>query len=230
MSDLLDSAADLLLGSRCPGCHRPGRGLCGACSAELRAGRIRFAEREPSPPGYPLTVCAGDYTGVLPAMIAGFKDERILGLAGPLAGRLTGSVVHLLAALGRVGAAYSLVPVPSSPAAVRERGLDHTQLLARRVARQLRREFGVVLPVRRLVRPPRRALDQVGLDAAARWQNRRHHFTASPSTNDEVPILLDDVTTTGATLAAAAAALARVGSPALGAAVVAATVRRRRPA
>lgn len=228
MSDLVDHAADLLLGSRCPGCHRPGHGLCSDCRAELFAGRTRFAERDPSPPGYPLTVCGGDYTGVLPALIAGFKDERLLGLATPFAARLTGSVVHLLAALGRVGEAYALVPVPSSAAVVRERGLDHTRLLAGRVARQLRRDYGLALPVRRLVRPPRRALDQVGLDATARWQNRRHHFAATAAREGEVPILLDDVTTTGATLAAAASALAQVGSPVLGAVVVVATVRRHR--
>lgn len=229
MSGLLDHAADLLLGSRCPGCHQPGRGLCVACRHELARGRVRFVERDPSPPGYPLTVCAGDYTGVVPALLSGFKDERLLDLAGPLAARLGASVAHLLAALGRVGTAYALVPVPSAPAAIRERGSDHTHLLAARTAREVRRQVGLVLPVRRLVRPPRRAVDQVGLDARARLLNRSNHFGAVPALRGEIPILVDDVTTTGSTLAAASLALARIGSPAVGAVVVAATVRRHQP-
>lgn len=226
MSDLLDHAADLLLGSRCPGCHLPGRGLCASCRRELARGRVGFVERDPSPPGFPLTVSAGDYTGVMPALLTGFKDERLVDLAAPLAGRLGQSVVHFLAALGRLGQAYALVPVPSAPVAIRERGLDHTQLLATRAAREVRREVGLVLPVRRLIRPPRRVVDQVGLDATARLMNRSNHFLAVPSSRGEILILVDDVTTTGSTLAAAALALARVGSPALGAVVVAATVRR----
>ncbi|WP_425308679.1 phosphoribosyltransferase family protein [Ammonicoccus fulvus] len=226
MSDLLDHAADLLLGSRCPGCHQPGRSLCAACRQRLAGGRVRFVERDPSPVGFPLTVCAGDYTGVMPALLSGFKDERLLDLATPLAARLGASVMHLLAALGRVGSAYALVPVTSSPAAIRERGLDHTHLLATRAARLVRREVGLALPVRRLVQPPRRAVDQVGLDAVARLRNRRNHYAAVPAPRGEIPILVDDVTTTGSTLAAAARALADSGSPALGAVVVAATVRR----
>ncbi|MDO5501498.1 MAG: ComF family protein [Propionibacteriaceae bacterium] len=223
----IDAAADLLLGSRCPGCGQPGHGLCRGCRIELEQGRVRFVRRDPSPPGMPLTVAAGDYVGVMPHLVAGFKDERLLGLAGPLATRLALAVAHLLAALGHLGTAYHLVPIPSAPAAVRERSVDHTRLLAHRTKAVLRREAGLGVVVRHGLRPGRRVTDQVGLDAGARWQNREGHFrVAGTPPSDSVPILIDDVTTTGATLAAAARTFAAAGTPVLGAAVVAATVRR----
>lgn len=227
---LLDAAADLFLGSRCPGCHRPGRLLCSTCSAELAAGHVRFVCRDPSPPHFPPTVAAGDYVGIVPRLVAGFKDEALVGLGGALADRLVRALACLLTALGRPGLRCHLVPIPSSPAAVRRRGMDHTGVLAHRVARELRRDCGLVLPVRRALRLTGRVADQVGLDAAGRWRNKLDHVAVRrPGPSGSVPILVDDVTTTGASLAAAARALEQAGAPVLGAVVVAATIRRTPP-
>lgn len=180
-------------------------------------------------------MCAGDYTGAVRRLIAGFKDEALIGSADELAGRLALAAAHLLATVGRPGSRYCLVPIPSLPAAVRERGLDHTHVLARATARRLRREVGLVVPVTRLLAARGRGPDQAGLDAAARQANRRNHFVvrAPPGLaatrgrlEGRVPILVDDVTTTGATLASAALALTEAGAPPLGAIVVAATIKR----
>lgn len=239
MERLRDSAADLLLGGRCPGCDRPGRGLCRICRAEVRRGQVGFAGRDPSPPGFPLAVAAGEYAGVVRRLISAFKEEALIGLAGELGRRLVLALAHLIAALGCPGSPLCLVPIPSRPAAVRERGLDHTATLARTASRALARRTGLRLPVRPLLLPLAGASDQVGLDAAQRWLNKRDHFavraaprlglpaTRSTGRGASVPILVDDVTTTGATLAAAATALTDAGSPPLGAVVIAATVRRR---
>lgn len=224
-----DAAADLLLGSRCPGCDRPGHGLCRACQVLVGAGRVHFAVRTPSPPGFPPTVCAGEYAGVLSKLVARYKDERLLALGPVLAERLTLSVRHLLATSGRSGQAYSLVPVPSRPAAVRDRGLDHTLTLARRTAGELRRRDALEVRAERMLRSTGWTDDQAGLDAAARLANREGQFTVRGRAPLLPVVLVDDVTTTGATLAAAATALRAAGIPVLGAAVVAATVRRRPP-
>jgi predicted amidophosphoribosyltransferase len=175
-------------------------------------------------------VCAGEYAGVLRKLVARYKDERLLALGPVLATRLTCSVVHLLAALGRVGRAYRLVPVPSQPAAIRDRGLDHTLTLARRTARELRRGSALGIRTDRILRATGRADDQAGLTAAARLANSAGKFTVAgrPDPHTAV-ILVDDVLTTGATLASAATTLRAAGIPVLGAAVVAATVRRRPP-
>ncbi|WP_432558014.1 ComF family protein [Granulicoccus sp. GXG6511] len=227
---LIDAAADLFLGYRCPGCDRPGRSLCLACRAALAAGHVRFVGRDPSPPHLPLTVAGGDYVGVVPRLVSAFKDEALTGLSGALADRLARAVAHLLAALGRPGDRYHLVPIPSTAGAVRRRGMDHTAVLARRVSRQLRQECGLVLPVRSLLCMRGRVVDQVGLDAAERWANKMDHVVVrrcGPA--GSVPVLLDDVTTTGASLAAGARALELAGTPVLGAVVVAATIRRYLP-
>lgn len=225
---IVDAAADLLLGSRCPGCDRAGQGLCPGCREELAAGHVRFVSRDPAPPHFPLTVAGGDYVGIVPRLVAGFKDEALLGLAGVLAERLVRAVACLVTALGRPGLRCHLVPIPSAVAAVRQRGIDHTGVLAHRVARRLRRVSGLVMPVRHSLRPANRVLDQVGLDAAARWHNKLDRMEVRRrGPEGSVPILLDDVTTTGASLAAAARALEGAGTPVLGAVVVAATVRRR---
>lgn len=224
---MLDVAADLLLGGRCPGCERPGHGLCRACRELVGAGRVHFAGRSPSPLGYPLTVCAGEYAGVLRRLVARYKDERLLALSAVLGERLALSVVHLLAAVGRIDQCYRLVPVPSRPAVVRERALDHTRTLARQAARRLHRSTGLKLQVQQSLRSIGAAADQAGLGAAARLANREGQFRATRWPEPQAAaILIDDVSTTGATLAAAATTLRRAGVPVLGAAVVAATVRR----
>jgi predicted amidophosphoribosyltransferase len=179
----------------------------------------------------PLTVAGGDYVGVLPRLISGFKDESLTGLTGLLADRLLRALACLLAALGRPGERFHLVPIPSTAAAVRKRGMDHTHVLARAVAQRTRRDGGLVLPVRRVLRTRGGVADQVGLDAVARWANKFDHVEVRRSgPARSVPILLDDVTTTGASLAAAARALEGADTPVLGAVVVAATVRRHLPA
>ncbi|MDX6323208.1 MAG: hypothetical protein QOF52_3066, partial [Propionibacteriaceae bacterium] len=124
-------------------------------------------------------------------------------------------------------AEIALVPVPSSAAAVRERGFDANWALARRVAGELRGQGVDVVPVR-LLQQRRGVRDQAGLDASARAANLggRLRVGREPP-RDRAILLIDDVVTTGSSLVEAARALRAGGLSVLGAATVAATVRFR---
>ncbi|WP_249523558.1 ComF family protein [Modestobacter marinus] len=233
--------ADLVLPRSCAGCARPGDVLCPACRRRLT--RPRLAEPRRHPPGFPPTVAAGAYAGpVRPAVLA-FKEHGRAELAGPLGTALALAVCVVLAgAAGPAGAPVLLVPVPSSPAAIRQRGRDHVRELADRAVVELR-DAGLdarTAPVLgRLRGRAGRTRDSAGLDAAARRANLSGRFQARPAGHGAwagVPagsrlVLVDDVVTSGATLTEGARALAGPGdtpcrdTPVL-AAVVAATPRR----
>lgn len=125
-----------------------------------------------------------------------------------------------------------LVPVPSAARAVRARGFDAGLALARAAASRL--------PGARagpLLTSTRRVADQSGLGAAERRENLAGAFRVgwarpwSPglprAAADGVRVVVvDDVVTSGASLTEAVRALQAGGVPVLGAATVAATVRR----
>lgn len=181
-------------------------------------------------------MAGAEYDERLQGLVTGFKERQVRAAAPLLGQRLGLAVAWLLAARGRPGRAYLLVPIPSVPAVVRERGLDCTGLLARAAAREVRRLVGLRVPVRRALRQTAVVRDQAGLHAEERWANLSGALTAVPSVlargpgpADPVAVIVDDVTTTGATLAEAHRALLTAGVPVLGAAVAAATVRRTPP-
>lgn len=171
---------------------------------------------------------AAAYAGEWRAALVACKERRAWHLVRPLGDALAASVA---AALGGSGVATPvlLVPMPSRPAAVRERGLDVTGELARRAASRLS-SVGLPTRVDRGLRLVGGGEDQGGLGEAERWRNMAHRLVARPG-RPGVRVVVDDITTTGASLAGAVAALAGAGTPALAAAVVAATPRRdgRRP-
>lgn len=223
-----EALRDLLTGSRCAGCGRPGRLLCRACAAGLPQVAVP-AWPDPVPPGLAPPWAAAAYEGTVRELVVGHKERRRLAHAPPLAALLALAV----------GAAAPgpdpvlILPVPSRRAVVRARGHDPLGTLARLAARRLRRD-GVAaraVPGVLAVRGP--VLDQAGLGAAARAANLagsqwapglRRLAGAPPGTR---LVVVDDVVTTGSTLAEAQRALAAVGVAVTGHALVAATPRRR---
>jgi predicted amidophosphoribosyltransferase len=224
---LADAARDLLLGSACVGCGRPGRVLCPSCAASLpRHGRLSWPT--PTPPGLAPPFAAGAYDGLLKVLVNEHKEHGVLALAAPLGRVLADVLGDLLAVAAVPGAPVLLVPVPSRRPVVRRRGHDPLLRTGRRAAVHLRRT-GVPATVRRLLVPTGRVLDQSTLDARARAANLAGSMAARPpraNDRDATLVVVDDVLTTGSTVREAQRALEARGLRVAGVATVAATRRR----
>lgn len=100
-----------------------------------------------------------------------------------------------------------LCPLPTAPARIRERGFDHTKLLARIVGKRMRRFVSYNLKRYSSVR-------QLGASRSQRIKQMQDEFyVESPEhIKGEHIVLLDDVITTGASLASAAHTLKKAGA------------------
>jgi predicted amidophosphoribosyltransferase len=207
----LADALALVLPVACAGCDEPDVALCEECRAELRPRVIRSAEG--------LEVCSGlAFTGVPARVVRALKEEGRTSLARELAPALRAAAGAAVADAGDAASTARgivFVAVPTSGAAYRRRGYRVVELVARRAG----------LRTARLLRASRATADQRGLGREARRGNVAHSMRARGAEGLRI-VLLDDVVTTGSTLDEAARALRAGGAEVLGAATVAATVRR----
>lgn len=222
----LAAAGDLVLPGTCAGCDRPGPVICPRCRGEvagLALPTLGPVTPRPVPPGWPGCTGTVRYAGVTARLARAFKDGERRDLAEPL-GRLLADAVGRAVA-GAVDPGTTLVvPVPSSPAAVRRRGDQPTLLLARRVPWVLGRGF----EARAVLRMDRGTADQAGLDRAARLANLDGVMRVPrPSlVRGRRCVLVDDVLTSGATLTEGRRALLAAGATHVDLAVAMVTVRR----
>jgi ComF family protein len=202
LRDLVDDLLAALLPGRCPGCGARAEPVCDSCAASMRA----------APPGRALSgvsssVAAFAYEGVARELVARvkYRNERV-------------AVRWLARELARACATIPtevdvITWIPASAPRRAARGVDHGELLARAVSREL--DVSVTALLRRGPGPP-----QTGRPAAERRVGPA--LRATPRARDRCVLVIDDVTTTGATLIAAARALRACGARD----VVAATVAR----
>jgi predicted amidophosphoribosyltransferase len=182
---MLERLVDLCFPPQCAACGEPGTGLCERCVPRTEP----IARALPS-----LTVTAlGAYRGALRAAVLALKDGR-RDVADALGERL--------AALVRPGAL--LVPVPTTTARRRSRGIDGVELIARRAAR----DAGA-----RLCRALERAAGnaQQGRSGAERRSARGRFVCESGLVAGRDVVLVDDVCTTGTTLEDCAEAVRTAG-------------------
>lgn len=221
------AAADLVLGVACVGCERPGLALCSACSRCLTGLPFRTWP-DPCPPGLPPVWAVTAYADAARAALVAHKEDGRLALARPLGRALAVAALGLLASLPGTPGRVHLVPVPSRPGVVRERGHDPLLRMTRE-ARQALRRCGIQASVTSVLRQRRAVADQAGLQAADRAANlagafvTRSRLPAGPA--QDAWVVVDDIITTGATALEAASALAFADVSVLGVAVVAATAR-----
>lgn len=227
-----DALLDLVLGSSCAGCGRPGRLLCPRCwSALPRSGHA--ARPTPCPAGLALPFAGGEYDGVLKVLVNAHKEHAQFALARPLGEVLAHVVRDLLAQQAPSGpeGGWLLAPVPSRRAVVRRRGHD-PMLRVSRCAAALLRRWGIGVRVGRLLVVGTVTEDQAGLHAGARAANlagaMRCRAGAARRVRDagQAVVVVDDVLTTGSTAREAQRALEAAGVVVLGVATVAATRKR----
>lgn len=206
MTSLVDAAAHLFLGALCPGCRTPARSLCQRCARALAASAPHMVQR----PGLGVPVMAAqDYRPLLEHVVPAHKDDGGLHLSRPLGLELARAVTALGCPAGTV-----LVPMPSVPAVVRRRGMDHARRIVGHAARRTRLRW---LPLLRRVGA---GADQRGLTRGSRQRNVAGSMVAHARRGFTV-VVCDDVVTTGASLTEAVEALLAAGHDVWGGAVIA---------
>ncbi len=225
LSDLAQSALDLLFPPRCAGCGAAGAVFCAACQGKLvppaeplcqRCGRSLASSATPQRHSLLCLACSGAHgltaltqlravalhEGPVREAIHALKYQGKRRVAVPLGDLLARYLQQQMAAVDVI------IPVPLHSSRQRERGFNQAELLARCCAGRL----GVPYLAQALVRQ-RATAQQVGLSGQERRANVANAFaagrqgTAAQLAGKRI-LLIDDVTTTGSTLDAAAAALA----------------------
>ncbi|MFQ5851491.1 MAG: ComF family protein [Candidatus Binatia bacterium] len=170
----------------CAICGAPGHlQLCPTCQHQER--------------GFDFARSFGIYDGVLAKLVQGLKYEGERALTH----ELTGCLKRYLNETPFDFEAITYVPM--GRAALRERGFNQAEQLARELGRSLRVD---VIPALRKIRetPP-----QTGLSLNARRENLRSAFAPDGPVHCAEILLIDDVYTTGSTVDACGRALKRGG-------------------
>ena len=163
--------------------------MCPVCATALDPAPVSAP-----PPGVDRWSAPFAYAGVAREVIARVKYRGVHAAVGWVADAMVATLEPPLPSV--------VTWAPTTPARHRDRGFDHAELLARAVARRLRRRGRCLLT--RRSGPP-----QTGLDRVARLAGPV--FAARGPVPTSV-LVIDDVATTGATLAAAAVALRAGGA------------------
>lgn len=216
---------DLLCPHTCRGCGRLGSVLCERCKKYINLQKTvicplcksEFALSEEMQHGVCAdcrndTVFQGLYAvswreGALAKVVKDYKYKSVRAASEVLAELID-------ARLPRDMARVVVVPLPTIGRHVRERGIDHTLLLAKKLARRRRWKVERILA---------RATDtvQVGTSEAKRREQAARMYVAVRKVDPEAEyLLLDDVWTTGASMLAAGRVLREKGARKIRGAIV----------
>lgn len=194
---------------RCQTCATPLPALVCACGACLK-----------QPPRLKRCTAVLNYAYPWQDLITRYKFQADLGLVRSL-GRLLATHTEVQEQLQSCDA---LLPMPASLERIRERGFDHSLMLARTLVRQ----SGIQLPVlAQAIQRKHLTLPQHASTREQRLRQLRGIFSLAPSAQKSIAgrkiLLLDDVMTTGATLDALASCLLAAGAASVCAVVLART-------
>ena len=225
---------DLLCPHTCRGCGRLGAIICERCKNDLMKRRLQvcplckqsLAEKAENGAEWRRYHCSdcelpleaifvgGWREGALDRLVKDFKYHAVRAAGGVLTELLD-------TAIPRLEDEVVVVPLQTIGKHVRARGIDHTLVLGRKLARRRNWSCQRIL---------QRAADtvQVGTKMAARQtQANRAYQVTSEVAPGVTYLLLDDIWTTGASLLAAERVLRRAGAQKIMAAVIAISPSKR---
>ena len=182
---------DLIAPHTCRGCGELGCVLCRRCKKYIKSSQKNNTH----------IITIGRRDGILERLIHDLKYNSVRQAATPLA-ELIAEKMPIIQ-----GEAI-LVPLPTISRHVRSRGLDHTLLVAKRLAKIKGYK------VKRLLIRNKNTV-QVGADRKTRLIQARSAYSAKKNIKIDPSatyILLDDVWTTGASMRAAKATLEKAGA------------------
>lgn len=152
--------------------------------------------------------CVGERADALRRLIDAYKFENAKAAHKPLADLLDSVIPDL-------PSQTIIVPVPTVSAHIRQRGYDHTAILARSFAKKRGMKYQPIL--QRATKSSQR-----GASRAVRLQQAASAFSISRKVESGVPyLIIDDIATTGSTLRYAAKVLRTAGVTEVWTAVVA---------
>jgi ComF family protein len=206
---MIDKLLSAVAPHLCSGCGKIGTTFCNRCKYDimdkpffgcllcgraLKAGICTSHET-----AYSQAWIVGERQGGLQRLIGGFKFQNMKASARSLAELLDERVPPL-------PASTVIVPIPTAPAHVRERGYDHMLLIALHFAR-LRG-----LPLSKVVGRSKMATQHHANRQTRIVQAQSAFQVAGKVSSEATYLLLDDIVTTGSTIAEASRVLKEAGA------------------
>lgn len=208
---MLDSLLSIVAPHHCYGCGQTGTLLCDNCKYDIISEPytlcVACGQSLAGVSGtcttcrlpYSRAWCVAPRLDHLEQLINGFKFANVRSAYRPLAALLDEHLPELPTHV-------RIVPVPTVASHIRQRGYDHTLLVARQLAKRRK------LPVDTLLRRAT-GTRQRGATARTRTAQAKQAFRCTTSPDPEaIYLLIDDVITTGATVKYAAKTLRDAGT------------------
>lgn len=217
--NVFDHLIGLLAPAECLGCCREGASLCDSCSLKITkpyqetcfgcnklSVNCSTCEKCRSIIGVKAAYAALAYNSTIKSLVAKYKFDHLRDAANQLAYLMADMGQSFIASLP--GDAV-VVPVPVVTSHIRQRGFDHSALLAKKFAHLV--NLPCLLVIKR--RDQKR---QVGAKRSVRLRQLQDAFYVPESRSFTVKgrdiLLIDDISTTGATLKEATQALRAAGA------------------
>lgn len=206
---MLEGLVALVAPHHCYGCGKLGATVCSSCrynivsepySGCIECGKLTlYGVCGHCEDAYDMAWCVGERDDVLKQLIDGYKFSHQKA-SYRIAAELLDATVPLLPSNTIV------VPVPTVPSHIRQRGYDHTALIAKEFARLRGLRCQSLLS-------RAHSLRQRGATRKQRIAQAAKAFTVAQIREPDVPVLLlDDIVTTGATIRYAAKTVKQAGA------------------